>query len=100
LKARVVDPEHRQQQLAFEIYNISTTGMLLDTKGPLPMGAELEFEIVHAGSELVRGRGTVVRTQQPSWLDVGGCALRFDWIESLERLVELINRASQIPASA
>jgi CheY-like chemotaxis protein len=100
LKARVVDPEHRQQQLSFEIHNISTSGMLLDTRGPLPVGAELEFEIMYAGSEPVRGRGTVVRTQQPSWLDVSGCALRFDWIESLERLAELINRAGQIPASA
>jgi CheY-like chemotaxis protein len=100
LRARVVDPEHREQQLSFEIHNISTSGMLLDTKGPLPMGAELEFEIVHAGSELVRGRGTVVRAQQPSWLDVSGCALRFDWIESLERLAELIDRADWIPGSA
>lgn len=100
LRARVIDPEHRQQQLSFEIHNISTSGMLLDTRGPLPMGAELEFEIVHAGSDLVHGRGTVVRAQSPSWLDVSGCAVRFDWIDSLERLAELINRAGQIPASA
>ena len=100
LKAWVVDPQRREQLLSFDIHNISTSGMLLDTKGPLSVGAELEFEITYGENELVRGRGTVVRAQQSSWLDVGGSAIRFEWIESLERLAQLISRAGQIPASA
>lgn len=100
LEAQIVDPRRREQLLCFDIHNISTSGMLIETKGPLPVGTELEFEIVHGEGEPVRGRGTVVRMQEPSWFDAGGCALRFDWVESLERLAELISRADRIPASA
>jgi CheY-like chemotaxis protein len=100
LKARVVDPERREQLLSFDIHNISTSGMLLDTKGPLPVGTELEFEIAHAGGELVRGRGSVVRVQESSWFDASGSAIRFDWIESLEQLTQLIRRAGQAPQGA
>ena len=100
LKARVVDPQRGERLLSFEIHNISTSGMLLDSKGPLPLGGELEFEITHGEAAPVRGRGTVVRVQQPSWLDAGGSAVRFDWIESLERLAELVTRAGRVPGSA
>jgi hypothetical protein len=64
------------------------------------VGTELEFEIVRGEGEVVRGRDTVVRMQAPSWFDAGGCALRFDWVESLERPAELVSRADRIPAGA
>ena len=70
-----------------------TSGMLLDTEGPLAVDTELEFEIVYGKGEMVRGRGTVVRVQESSWLDVGGAGVRFDWIDSSERLAQLIRRA-------
>jgi CheY-like chemotaxis protein len=100
LKAWIVDPQRRERLLSFDIHNISTSGMLLDTKGPLPIGTELEFEIVYGDDELVRSRGAVVRVQESSWLDAGGSAIRFNWIESSERLAQLISRAAQPPRSA
>jgi CheY-like chemotaxis protein len=100
LKAWVVDPQRHERLLSFDIHNISTSGMLLDTKGPLAVDTELEFEIVYGEDETVRGRGTVVRVQESSWLDVGGAGVRFDWIDCSERLAQLIRRAHQVPASA
>ena len=86
----VVDPEHRERLLSFEIHDISESGTLLDTTGPLPLGTALEFEIVYGENEMIRGRGTVVRVQEPSWLGASGSAVHFDWIESPDRLTRLI----------
>jgi CheY-like chemotaxis protein len=92
--AWVVDPEARERLLSFEIHDISMSGALLDTSGPLPVGTALEFEIVRAddpeGQEAVRGRGTVVRVQEPSWLNAGGSAVHFERIESREKLEKLV----------
>jgi len=90
----VVDPDKRERLLSFEIHDISKTGALLDTAGPLPIGTELEFEIVceddPEGREAVRGRGTVVRVQEPSWLNAGGSAVNFDRVESSPKLEALV----------
>ena len=86
----VVDPELRERLLSFEIHDISETGTLVDTTGPLPLGTALEFEIVYGENKVIRGRGTVVRVQEPSWLGSSGSALQFDWIESPDKLTSLI----------
>jgi CheY-like chemotaxis protein len=86
----VVDPEQHERLLSFEIHDISESGTLVDTTGPLPLGTELEFEIVFGENEVIRGRGKVVRVQEPSWLSASGSALEFDWIESPAKLTQLI----------
>jgi CheY-like chemotaxis protein len=91
-KAWIVDPHRRERLLWLGIHDISATGALLDSTGPLPVGSQLEFEIVYSEEQAVRARGTVVRVQEPSWLDVGGAAVHFDWIESVQRLNELMDR--------
>jgi CheY-like chemotaxis protein len=99
-KALVVDPERRERLLCLEIHDISATGALLETTGPLPVGTKLDFEIVYDEDQAIRAKGTVVRAQEPSWLDAGGAAVRFDWIESPQRLEELIRRNDQAPGRA
>jgi CheY-like chemotaxis protein len=99
-KAWIVDPERRERLLSLGIHDISATGALLDTTGPLPVGTKLEFEIIYSEDQVVRARGTVVRVQEPSWLDVGGAGIHFEWVESLQRLNELIRRHDLIPAHA
>jgi CheY-like chemotaxis protein len=91
-KAWIVDPERRERLLSLGIHDISATGALLDSTGPLPVGTKLEFEIVYSEDQTVRVKGTVVRVQEASWLDMGGAAVHFDWVESLQRLNNLIRR--------
>jgi CheY-like chemotaxis protein len=98
-KAWIVDPERRERLICLGIHNISTTGALLETTGELPVGTKLEFEIVYSEDQAVRAKGTVVRMQGPSWLDAGGAAVRFDWVESHQRLNNLIRRHDRILAS-
>jgi hypothetical protein len=97
-RARIVDPEWRERLICLGIHDISATGALLDSTGPLPVGTKLEFEILYDEDQAVRAKGTVVRVQEPSWLDAGGAAVHFDWVESLQRLNELIRRHDRILA--
>jgi CheY-like chemotaxis protein len=89
--AWIIDPELRERMLCLGIHNISATGLLLDTTGALPVGTELELEIVYGEDQVVRARGTVVRVQEPSWLYAGGVAVHFDWVESPEKLGQLLS---------
>ena len=91
-KAWIVDPERRERLVWLGIHDISATGALLDSTGPLPVGTKLEFELVYREDQAVRAKGTVVRVQDPSWLDAGGTAVHFDWVESVQRLNELMRR--------
>jgi len=91
-KAWIVDPERRERLVWLGIHDISATGALLDSTGPLPVGTKLEFEIVYSEDQAVRAKGTVVRVQEPSWLDAGGAAVHFDWVESVKRLSEFMDR--------
>ena len=62
--------------MAWDIYNISLDGAFLESKGPLPIGAELDLKLhLSGGKASVRAR--VVRVQEPSWLDVAGVGVQF-----------------------
>lgn len=76
-------------------------GGLFETRGPLPIGSKLEFEIL-LGGMTIRAAGTVVRVQEPSWAGVGGVGVRFDWIdeESRSLLEEFIRKADLVCADA
>jgi len=88
--AWVIDPLQRERLLSLGIRDISTSGVLLDTAGPLSIGRELALEIVEDSNEPVRLRGRVVRSQEPSWSDAGGAAIQFDWVENSQWLLRLI----------
>ncbi|MDH3521484.1 MAG: response regulator [Myxococcales bacterium] len=92
----VIEPEKRERLLCFDIHDISKTGVLLDTPGPLPVGAEIEFEIVRREGESIRGRGKIVRVQEPNWLNAAGSALHFSWLESKAKLEKLIEEDGAI----
>jgi CheY-like chemotaxis protein len=66
-----------QALLSCALHNVSRTGALLETDGPLPVGARLEMEIHFKGTR-GRARGSVVRVQKPSWLSVGGVGVQFE----------------------
>ena len=97
-EAWILDPDWRERLVRMGIHDISTTGALLDSPGLLPVGTELEFEIVYDKDETVRIKATVVRPQEPSWLDSGGTAVHFDWVESRKRLEQFIRLHDRILA--
>ncbi len=74
--------------VSWDVYNLSSGGAFLETKGPLPLGAEIDLLLVVGGRKaLVRCQ--VARVQEPSWIDVGGVGVRFlSSTPELERLVE------------
>jgi CheY-like chemotaxis protein len=86
----VIEPTQRERLLSLGVHDISFTGALLDTAGPLAVGTSLELEIVANHDDPIRARGTVVRTQEPSWLSPGGAGVHFEWVESPARLCQLI----------
>ena len=98
-RAWLIDPVRRERLLAFDIHDLSATGAKLDTAGPLPIGSEVEF-VISSGDEsnVIRARATVVRTDEPSWLSTGGTAVHFDWVESLEKLKQLIGADHAVAA--
>lgn len=57
--------------------DISETGMFLRTKGALPIGAELSFELVIEDDAPIRGTAEVVRAADRTVADVVGVGVRF-----------------------
>jgi CheY-like chemotaxis protein len=62
--------------VTWDVYNLSPTGAFLETKGPLPVGAQMDLLIV-IGARKARVTAEVVRVQEPSWIDVGGVGVKF-----------------------
>lgn len=80
--------------LSFEIHNLSESGAFLETRGPVPVGTELDLVIVH--DELkVRVKAEVTRIQDPSWVYPAGIGITFREMSagSPERLRAMISRA-------
>jgi CheY-like chemotaxis protein len=76
-KAHLLDGESEAAaSMAWDIHNISLGGAFLETKGPIPIGSELDLALyLRGGKAEVRAR--VVRVQDPSWLDIAGVGVRF-----------------------
>jgi hypothetical protein len=72
--------------LSWDLYDVSTTGAFIETRGPLPVGAELLLEIIF-GKESVRCTAWVVRVQEPCWMHVGGVGVVFIEIDPVSRRV-------------
>jgi hypothetical protein len=68
------------------VYDVSTTGAFIETRGPLPVGAELQLEIIF-GKESVRCTARVVRVQEPCWMHVGGVGVVFVEVDPPSRRV-------------
>ena len=83
--------------LRWDVYNICPTGAFLETKGPVPLGCELDLEL-EIGGRKARVRALVVRVQEPSWLDVGGVGVRF--IQPDQALEEFVARAIADPRTS
>jgi CheY-like chemotaxis protein len=86
-KVWLLDPfERGRTLLCFDLYDVSTTGAFIETRGPLLVGSELDLEIIF-GKESVRAKARVVRVQEPSWMHVGGVGVVFTEMEPEARRV-------------
>jgi CheY-like chemotaxis protein len=93
--ATLVAPESSMLgPLVWDVYNISDRGAFLETKGPLPVGDEVELELHLAGLK-TRVRARIVRVQEPSWLDLAGVGVEFlnPGVESQTVIQAAIDRA-------
>jgi hypothetical protein len=83
----LLDPADRGRTLlSWDLYDISTSGAFIETRGPLPVGSELHLEIIF-GKESVRALARVVRVQEPSWMHVGGVGIVFLEIDPASRRI-------------
>jgi CheY-like chemotaxis protein len=86
-KVWLMDPfERGRTVLCWDLYDISTSGAFIETRGPLLIGSELHLEIIF-GKESVRATARVVRVQEPSWMHVGGVGVSFTEIDSTSRRI-------------
>jgi CheY-like chemotaxis protein len=86
-KVWLMDPfERARTVLCWDLYDISTSGAFIETRGPLLIGSELHLEIIF-GKESVRTTARVVRVQEPSWMHVGGVGVVFTEIDGVSRRV-------------
>jgi CheY-like chemotaxis protein len=86
-KVWLLDPTERGRTLlSWDLYDVSTTGAFIETRGPLLIGSELHLEIIF-GKESVRAKARVVRVQEPSWMHVGGVGVVFTQMDASSRRV-------------
>jgi CheY-like chemotaxis protein len=86
-KVWLLDPfERGRTVLSWDLYDISTSGAFIETRGPLLIGSELHLEIIF-GKESVRATARVVRVQEPCWMHVGGVGVVFTEIDAASRRV-------------
>jgi CheY-like chemotaxis protein len=89
--------------LVWDVYNIGPTGAFLETKGPLPIGAELRL-VLEIGGRSFALRARVARSQEPSWMDVAGVGVEFIGIDAetraeLERAIRDRSPSHGLPPS-
>ncbi len=86
-KVWLLDPfERGRTVLSWDLYDVSTSGAFIETRGPLLVGSELHLEIIF-GKESVRAKARVVRVQEPSWMHVGGVGVIFEEMDPSSRRV-------------
>jgi CheY-like chemotaxis protein len=73
-KAHLLDGGN--DHVIWDVYNISDDGAFLETKGPIPVGSELEL-LLEIGGRKTEARARVARIQEPTWMDVGGVGVEF-----------------------
>jgi CheY-like chemotaxis protein len=91
--AILLGEDQKSRQLRLGVYDLSVTGALLATSGPLAVGERLPLLLVFEGQQLeVTAR--VVRVQQPSWNDMAGIGVEFEDVSASgrSRLEDFVTR--------
>lgn len=76
-QAVLIDSSNESDEyVTWDIYNLSPDGAFIETKGPIPVGTEMELQL-NVGPEQGRVTARVARVQHPSWIDVAGVGVVF-----------------------
>jgi CheY-like chemotaxis protein len=80
-RAQLLDPDALQrgephQQISWALHDLSSTGALIDTRGPIPVGTPLRVALC-VGEERLQLDCEVVRVQEPAWETLPGVGVRF-----------------------
>lgn len=97
-RAHLLDPYGRESHIVWSLHDLSISGALLDTRGPIPLRTELALAISFE-NERVPVQCEVVRVQEPDWYSLPGVAVRFRELapEDRSRLEAYIRRKSPRP---
>jgi CheY-like chemotaxis protein len=96
--AMIVAEDGKTLQLRLDVLDLSASGALLATKGPLEIGRRLHM-VLSLHGELLPVTARVVRVQHPSWETLPGSGVEFDDLDptSRSKLEVFIDRLSQNP---
>lgn len=94
-KAHLLDASGRESHIVWNVHDLSASGALLDTRGPLPMHTEMSLALAF-DDERIPLQCKVVRIQEPDWYTLPGVAVHFTEISpaSRARLESYIRRRS------
>jgi hypothetical protein len=82
--AEAIDPASGAAIVRWEIRDLSRSGALLLTHGPMAVGERLRLRIV-VGRDVFEADAEVVRVQEPAWGVLPGVAVRFLALEARGR---------------
>ena len=85
-RAHLLDPNGQESQIVWGVHDLSLTGALIDTRGPIPVGTQLALALCIGGQRLTL-ESEVVRIQEPAWDTLAGVAVRFRDVTSEQRIV-------------
>jgi len=86
-KARLGNPQRPQEHLLeWNVHDLSVGGAFLETHGPLPVGLRLDLELV-LGEHSVRTPASVMRVQEPGWMNPSGVGVRFDALDPMASVI-------------
>lgn len=85
LDPTALDPTGPPQQISWTLHDLSASGALIDTRGPIPVGTPLRVALT-VGDERFQLDCEVVRIQEPAWETLPGVGVRFVDVAPEERL--------------
>jgi uncharacterized protein (TIGR02266 family) len=83
-RVSVVGSSEEGRQLQLMALDVSSSGAFLASPGPLPVGTKLALEL-ELGDRCVHASATVVRVQEPTWMNAPGLGVRFEELEEEAR---------------
>jgi DNA-binding NtrC family response regulator len=82
--AILIGEDCKSMQLRMDVHDLSATGALLATTGPLAIGERLSLLIV-VEDQLLSVTARIVRVQNPSWTGIAGLGVEFEDVSATVR---------------